>query len=240
MHVGVFGRVGVLDAVQHRLRLLRRGRVVEIDERLAVDLHAEDREILADAVDVIGAIGDRGMHGHARFASQAATCSISVSRRPGVLDAFDRLADKGLDHQRLGLLGGNAARLEVEQQVLVERAGGRAVAALHVVGEDFELGLVVGLGLVREQQRVRRHLGVGLLGVRPHDDLALEDAAALVVEHRLEHLAADAAARLVIGDQRRVRVLAAVEQASRRGCRRPCPRRRTGRTADCAPPRRRW
>ena len=44
MHIGVFGRVGVLEAVEHRLRLLRRGGVVEIDERLAVDRHGEDRE----------------------------------------------------------------------------------------------------------------------------------------------------------------------------------------------------
>ena len=56
VHVGVFVGVGVLDAVEHRLRLLRRGGVVEIDKRLAVDLHAEDREILADAVDVIAAV----------------------------------------------------------------------------------------------------------------------------------------------------------------------------------------
>ena len=146
MHIGVFVRVGVLDAIEHRLRLLRRGRVVEIDERLAIDLHAEDREILADAGDVIGAVGDCGMHGHARLASQAATCSIKRVAQARVLDALDRLADKGLDHQRLGLLGRDAARLEIEQQVLVERAGGGAMAALDVVGKDFELGLVVGLG----------------------------------------------------------------------------------------------
>ena len=75
-----------------------------------------------------------------------------------MLDAVDRLADEGLDQQRLGLLGRNAARHQIELQVLVERAGGRAVAALHVVGEDLQLRLAVGLGLVRQQQRVRHHL----------------------------------------------------------------------------------
>ena len=44
------------------LRLLRRGGVVEIDQRLAVDLHGQDREIRADAGDVVGAVGHRGMH----------------------------------------------------------------------------------------------------------------------------------------------------------------------------------
>src|SRR5437660_7994107 len=62
----------------------------------------------------------------------------------GVLDPLHRLADEGLDEQRLRLLGRNAARLEVEQQLLVESARGRAVTALHVVGEDFELALVIG------------------------------------------------------------------------------------------------
>ena len=38
MDVGVFFSVGALDGVEHRSRLLRRGAVVEIDERLAVDL----------------------------------------------------------------------------------------------------------------------------------------------------------------------------------------------------------
>ena len=59
----------------------------------------------------------------------------------------------------------NAARHQIEQQVLVERARGRAVAALHVVGEDLQLRLVVGLGLLGQQQRLRHHLGVGLLRV---------------------------------------------------------------------------
>ena len=49
MHVGVFHLVGVVDGVEHRARLLRRGAVVEIDQRLAVDLAEQDREVGADA-----------------------------------------------------------------------------------------------------------------------------------------------------------------------------------------------
>ncbi len=47
---------------------------------------------------------------------------------------------------------GEAARHQVEQQVLVEGAAGGAVAAEHVVGEDLQLRLVVELGVVGEQQ----------------------------------------------------------------------------------------
>jgi hypothetical protein len=62
MHIGVFGGVGAGEPLQHRVRLLRRGGVVEIDERLAVHLHGEDGKILANALDIVGAVLDRRMH----------------------------------------------------------------------------------------------------------------------------------------------------------------------------------
>ena len=54
-----------------------------------------------------------------------------------MLDAFDRFAEKRLDQQSLGFRRRNAARHQIEFQFVIERAGGRAVAALHVVGERF-------------------------------------------------------------------------------------------------------
>src|SRR5262249_60214518 len=63
----------------------------------------------------------------------------------GVLDAFHRLADEGLDQQRLGLLGRDAARLEIEQERLVERAGGGGMAALDVVAKALQLRVAAGL-----------------------------------------------------------------------------------------------
>ena len=59
MHVGVLRRVGLVEPIEHGARLLRRSGVVEIDERLAIDLHRQDRKIRPDAVDVIGAVGHR-------------------------------------------------------------------------------------------------------------------------------------------------------------------------------------
>src|SRR5262249_40532050 len=82
MYVGVFGGIGVVQPVEHRLRLLRRGGVVEVDERLAIDLHRKDGKVRADALDVIGAVGDGRMHRHPRASSQATTRSISASRKP--------------------------------------------------------------------------------------------------------------------------------------------------------------
>src|ERR1700693_825992 len=53
-------------------------------------------------------------------------------------DLFDRFADKRLDQQRLGLLLGEAARPQIKQQAFAARAGGRAMAACYIVGEDFQ------------------------------------------------------------------------------------------------------
>ncbi len=53
VHVGVFHRIGLGDRVDHRLRLLRRGAVVEIDQRPAVHLARQDRKVAAHRLDVV-------------------------------------------------------------------------------------------------------------------------------------------------------------------------------------------
>ena len=45
MHVCIFHLIGMLDGFQHRTRFLRRGPVVEIDERLAVHLTEKNGKI---------------------------------------------------------------------------------------------------------------------------------------------------------------------------------------------------
>ena len=54
--VGVVRAVAVVHRVEHRERLLRRRRRVEVDEALAVDLAPEDREVALDRGDVEGGI----------------------------------------------------------------------------------------------------------------------------------------------------------------------------------------
>ena len=143
--------------------------------------------------------------------SQSAEKSASApGRRRG--RSVERLADEGGDQQRLRLGGRNAARHQVEELVVVEVARGRAMAAHHVVGEDLEFRLGVELRRLRQQQRVAGLLAVGLLGVAPDDDLALEDAAGVVVHHALEEFAAGAARHLVVDHETRVGVLVAAEQ----------------------------
>ena len=63
MHIRVLEAIDVVHRLDHRARLLGGGRVVEIDERLAVDVAVEDREIGTDALDVVGVANGRGRAG---------------------------------------------------------------------------------------------------------------------------------------------------------------------------------
>src|SRR5579863_6695414 len=73
MHIGIFV-IGRLDhAVDDLAWLLRRSSIIEIDERLAIDLRRQDREILAEAHDIERRFGNMLVHRPApRVASQAA------------------------------------------------------------------------------------------------------------------------------------------------------------------------
>ena len=143
VHVGVLEAVGVIHRLDHRARLLRRGAVVEIDERLAVDLAEQDREVGADALDVVGppptparsvalvvalpqswrrrplAIVAFAAGAAARRASSRAMRHQRLAHGL-VLDLVDRLADERFDQQRARLARRDAARAAIEQQILVE------------------------------------------------------------------------------------------------------------------------
>src|SRR6266446_141596 len=58
MHVGVFVLVVSSKRIQHTSRFLRRCGAVKVDQRMAVRLFAEDREIFANGVPVYGASCD--------------------------------------------------------------------------------------------------------------------------------------------------------------------------------------
>ena len=86
MHAPVdVGVVALVDrglGLDHRARLLRRGGVVEVDERLAVDGLAQDREIPAHPLHVQGARrrGRGGVVGGRAHASASWICAAWGSR----------------------------------------------------------------------------------------------------------------------------------------------------------------
>src|SRR6185437_5440445 len=120
--------------------------------------------------------------------------------------------DEGLNQQSFGFFVMDAARPQIKFEARVERTGSGAVAADYVVGEDFQLRLVVGFGLVGEQKRARHHLGIGLLRVLLNDNFALKHAVTPVVQDCLELLTAFAVAGGVFDQQRGVDVVLAAQQ----------------------------
>ena len=77
---------------------------------------------------------------------------------------------------------GDAAGLGVEDHLLVDPAGGRAVGAADVVGLDLQPGDRVGAGGFREHQVVVLLVGVGALGVLLDPDHPLPDDPRLVLQ----------------------------------------------------------
>ena len=74
--VGVLLGIGPRHRVDHRLRLLRRGAVVEIDQRPSVHLAREDRKVAANRVDVVHQPASRGVS--PRIASSIAVAKNSM------------------------------------------------------------------------------------------------------------------------------------------------------------------
>src|SRR6202171_3515296 len=81
MHIGVFGFVGFAHALEHGIRLLRGCCVVEINQRLAIDLHGQRREIFPDPGNIVGAVEDSRMHGQPLASSQRCAVAVATSRR---------------------------------------------------------------------------------------------------------------------------------------------------------------
>ena len=98
-------------------------------------------------------------------------------------DLVDDLAGEGLLQQQAGFGLADATLAHVEEGVVVQLSHGAAVAALHVVGVDFQhrLGVhaclggadEVGIGLLR----------LGLLCFLAHEDTSGKGACALLVHH---------------------------------------------------------
>src|SRR5215831_5688692 len=165
------------------------------------------------------------------YSASVDTGDAPASDEPLECGALESLADR-IDLDRLEHVGGervgeqptrqrvgDASRLQIEERGLVDLSHGRAVRALHVVGEDLELRLRVDVRGVGEQQRVVRLLAVRLLRDRPDVDLSVEYAVRPPVENALVQLSAERV-RLSVDDLRLVvAMLLAVEHIETVQCR---------------------
>lgn len=82
----------------------------------------------------------------------------------GILQSLEDSSEEAPHDQLSRLLGSDTASHHVEEFVFVEFAGGRAVGASHVVGQDLKAGHGVGLGLVAEHEVAHLLVRIGLMG----------------------------------------------------------------------------
>ena len=92
-----------------------------------------------------------------------------------VLRGLNLSVEKG---RSLVVIGGSGTGKSVMLKCIlgILRADGGTMAALHVIGEDFELRFLIDLGVRRQEQRARQLMTVGLLRFRSHNDAALHDS----------------------------------------------------------------
>ena len=172
-------RLNVLPCFQHSISLLVAPHLAlgERDVGVAAGV-ADGVDVVADAHDGDCAAVDvearRAVRAPARRKRADARCSSACAdrawRRPGRAAARparptgqlgEHLVEEAEHDEPLGDLGRDAAALEVEALLLVDRPDRAGVAALHVVGLDLEVGHALGPGAVAE-----REVAVGLEGVR--------------------------------------------------------------------------
>ena len=99
--IGVLRRLVADEAVDHLARHLARRRIVEIDERLAVDLELEDREVGADALDVVRR-RRRGSHARSGGRSWLARRLVEQGCLEPLPERGDRYAIDDLGAERVG------------------------------------------------------------------------------------------------------------------------------------------
>ena len=158
--VGVVVLVVARHGVDHRAGLLGGGGVVEVDERPAVDPLGQDREVRAQA---FTSSGDRGLAGGAgtalMAASRARARAVVECRRAPLPRSWAGPIAQHRSGESADEDGGpaprDAARAQVEERPRSSWPDRGAVAALHVVGVDLELGLGVDLRVRRDSSRFR-------------------------------------------------------------------------------------
>ena len=142
---------------------------------------------------------ERGLdcgHGLRVVCSSTALLEPKLERGDG--DAVDDLGAERISEEVARRSVGKPAAGQIEHRLAVELADGGAMRALDVVGENLELRLGVDVRFRGQQQVAARLRRVGALGVRAHDDLA--------VEHRVRGTASDAFVQLA-ADAVRLRVV---------------------------------
>ena len=146
------------------------------------------------------------------FASSASTVAISRSSSSRDADPADDVVEEAVHDQAARLVLGDPARLQVEQLLVVEAAGGRRVAgALDLAGLDLEVRHRVGAAPVGEHEVAVLLVGLDALGDLADQHVADPDRVrALALQRALVDDVAAGVRGVVVGEEPVLEVLAGV------------------------------
>src|SRR5262245_28478709 len=99
-----------------------------------------------------------------------------------VIEALDDFVEESGDEEALANFGWDAAGAKVKELVFFDLAGGRAVGATDVVGENFEAGHGIRFGVVAQEKITNLLIGVGEVSVRFYADESAENRTGTIVQ----------------------------------------------------------
>ena len=99
---------------------------------------------------------------------------IQMRSDHGLIEALDDFGEESGDDEALGDFDWDAAGAEIEEFVFVDLAAGGAVSATDVVGQNFEAGHGVGLGIVAQEKVSHFLIGIGEMRMRFDTDESAE------------------------------------------------------------------
>jgi len=100
-----------------------------------------------------------------------------------IADAIDDALCEGTGKEQSRVSGIDAPGLEKEERVGIQLADRRSVARTDVIGVDFELGLCVDMGVIREKQIRVRLTCIRFLCTRTDDDASAKNTSRMIAEH---------------------------------------------------------
>ncbi len=137
--------------------------------------------------------------------SRCAADGLRDSLSPALTDIFQHIREslndffgKALANRSQCFTIVQAARLQIEHLLFVQRADGRTVAALHIVGDDLKLGNCISMRAGVEHQVAARLISIGLLRVLRNGDDTLIDRMGFTGEQRLEQEIRETVRRVVM------------------------------------------
>src|SRR3989442_4208965 len=128
------------------------------------------------------------------------------------LDRVNNVAREGMHQQIARLFLRDAARLQVEDRLLIELANRRPVRATNIVGVNLQLRFGMDGGVFGKNEIPVCLLGVSLLRVRTNDDLPVKNRGGCSAEDALIQLMARAMGLRMIDHRVIVDMLAARRQ----------------------------